>query len=619
MRGTHSFKDAFTSLTGASKPHHVVDSNGVVLGYSHFGMLAAARWLKSQVTHHLEAALLANPGYKLYLVGHSLGGGTAAMLTMMLRESGGIFADATCTAIACPACMTLELAKSCSGYVTTVIHGADVIPTISPGSADALRDEVARSSWKTDFRQDLRSSSVVRAVESGIRGVSSATATATTWTATRISACYQRSSFAMRTTSAAAGNKTNLLVKSSNNTSGGAAGVPGALKRRNSDGDIAEHAIEHSGGAAGGVSSAGISSRLRRGTSLETGTNIRDLLEAEDTLLDTSNNNDDDTTGKRKFASTSIGGGASGGGAIAPDQMDSMEIDYASAEFYENVDSDDDNDSQGIAALGLGSKECSLELEAGLRMREVAQAVSAAESEEEAAAAAGELNDVAVPSIIRPGVYGGSSRSSNSHRSGGGGGGGGSRDNKKDSLAWRRMMYPAGRIMHLVPGRLVPGLHWESRPTTPTAEGRGPEDFLNSFEIDENAWPEAVMEDGPDYPVPASPYPSFKRRNNTSDGTKDENPLVDKPPSHSRHLSELSLKDLVSAEEAAGSAASGGAGNHGPLPPLKPPIGPPPEPMVLLDFVPQEAYGRIKLCRTVLSDHVIPNYLRSLASFLERL
>jgi hypothetical protein len=173
--------------------------------------------------------------------------------------------------------------------------------------------------------------------------------------------------------------------------------------------------------------------------------------------------------------------------------------------------------------------------------------------------------------------------------------------------------------MHLVPGRLVPGLHWESRPTTPTAEGRGPEDFLNSFEIDENAWPEAVMEDGPDYPVPASPYPSFKRRNNTSDGTKDENPLVDKPPSHSRHLSELSLKDLVSAEEAAGSAASGGAGNHGPLPPLKPPIGPPPEPMVLLDFVPQEAYGRIKLCRTVLSDHVIPNYLRSLASFLERL
>jgi hypothetical protein len=44
VRGTHSFKDAFTSLTGAARPHHVVDHNGVVLGYSHFGMLAAARW-----------------------------------------------------------------------------------------------------------------------------------------------------------------------------------------------------------------------------------------------------------------------------------------------------------------------------------------------------------------------------------------------------------------------------------------------------------------------------------------------------------------------------------------------------------------------------------------------
>ena len=40
---TLAVQDIFTSLTGASKPHHVVDDQGVVLGYSHFGMLAAAR------------------------------------------------------------------------------------------------------------------------------------------------------------------------------------------------------------------------------------------------------------------------------------------------------------------------------------------------------------------------------------------------------------------------------------------------------------------------------------------------------------------------------------------------------------------------------------------------
>lgn len=73
----------FTSLTGASKPHHIVDEAGVVLGYSHFGMLAGARWLMHESVQHLRDALKENPGYGLKVVGHSLGGGTAAMLTMM--------------------------------------------------------------------------------------------------------------------------------------------------------------------------------------------------------------------------------------------------------------------------------------------------------------------------------------------------------------------------------------------------------------------------------------------------------------------------------------------------------------------------------------------------------
>lgn len=55
-------------------------------------------------------------------------------------------AGATCVAIACPACMTLELARSCAGYVTTVINGCDVIPTICPATADALRIEASCTS-----------------------------------------------------------------------------------------------------------------------------------------------------------------------------------------------------------------------------------------------------------------------------------------------------------------------------------------------------------------------------------------------------------------------------------------------------------------------------------------
>ena len=76
-------QDMFTSLTGASKPHHIVNNAGVVLGYSHFGMLAGARWLLHEAREPLRQVLKSNPGLKVRIVGHSLGGGTAAMLTMM--------------------------------------------------------------------------------------------------------------------------------------------------------------------------------------------------------------------------------------------------------------------------------------------------------------------------------------------------------------------------------------------------------------------------------------------------------------------------------------------------------------------------------------------------------
>ncbi|KAL3134993.1 hypothetical protein ABBQ32_007945 [Trebouxia sp. C0010 RCD-2024] len=190
----------FTSLTGTSKPHHMVDpESGVVLGYSHFGMLAAARWLLQQLAGTMKQALRDHPGYKLKVIGHSLGGGTAAMLTMMMREWPE-FGEVTCLAIACPSCMTLDLAHSCSTYVTTIINGADLIPTVSAGSADALREEVMQSSWYEAFRSDMRSSVVVRAVESSVGRIGAATHAATSWTSSQLASTGQglRSCYAQR-------------------------------------------------------------------------------------------------------------------------------------------------------------------------------------------------------------------------------------------------------------------------------------------------------------------------------------------------------------------------------------------------------------------------------------
>jgi Lipase (class 3) len=206
IRGTTSLRDIFTSLSGTTKPHHVMGANGVVLGYSHFGMLAAARWIHRQAKPTLDRFLAQHPDWRLHLIGHSLGAGTAALLAMMCapaaptrsvmrltvqarrllsimalcsislrcalptnplicpsdhsvddallevirsfgvrcrlrEEEGGTCARATATAFACPACATRDLAASCAGYVTTVLHAADLVPTFSEAALERLRQE----------------------------------------------------------------------------------------------------------------------------------------------------------------------------------------------------------------------------------------------------------------------------------------------------------------------------------------------------------------------------------------------------------------------------------------------------------------------------------------------
>jgi hypothetical protein len=643
VRGTHSFKDAFTSLTGASKPHHLVDSNNVVLGHAHFGMLAAARWLRGEVAPSLEAALAANPGFSLYLVGHSLGAGTAAMLTMMLRERGGAFAGARCVAIACPACMTLELARSCAGYVTTVVNATDVVPTICPATADALRLEVTRSAWFQEFRGDVRASAVVRAVEAGVRGVGGAAATASTWTAARLTACVSRR--------------------------------PASLKRRNSDGGL--EALDGGGGDAAAEEAeaddlalppppgAAAAAAAEWGPSLSrfaavassvaafTGRQAQSLgrgasavSEAASrlaaakfsggsllalsrvwgpaappplTALDASQRHSSGGEWGEGEGEGEDGGDAAGppgapaaksrrrvvgaGAAGSPPRAASAETGAPPAM---DMDMELELEEEDAAALdplhgaggggGLGVRG-SLEAEASVRMAAVARAVSAAEAEEAAAGAAAEPH---VPSIIRPGGYGHGAADGNTAAGPSG------RDPAAEA-AWRRAMFPAGRILHLVPARLVPGLQpaaaaavWEHDSDSDASGGGGGGGAPSAAAPPPaRCWPEAVMEEGEDYPGTTSP-----RLAALSQGQGGGAPLVEEP----------SLRHLLPPQPGGGGEEPSGGGAAPPPPP--PPV--PAEDMVLLEGVPQEAYARIRLCRTVLSDHIIPSYLRSLESALRR-
>ncbi|XP_059640862.1 uncharacterized protein LOC132283009 [Cornus florida] len=168
IRGTHSIKDTLTAATGAVVPFHhaVVYEGGVsncVLGYAHCGMVAAARWIAKLATPCIVKALSENPDYKLKIVGHSLGGGTAALLTYILREQKEL-STATCFTFAPGACMTWELAESGNEFVTSVINGADLVPTFSAASVDDLRAEVTASAWLNDLRNQIERTRILSTV-----------------------------------------------------------------------------------------------------------------------------------------------------------------------------------------------------------------------------------------------------------------------------------------------------------------------------------------------------------------------------------------------------------------------------------------------------------------------
>ncbi|KAB2611131.1 hypothetical protein D8674_019163 [Pyrus ussuriensis x Pyrus communis] len=147
IRGTHSIKDTLTAATGAVVPFHhsVVHEGGVsnlVLGYAHCGMVAAARWIAKLAKPCVLKALEEYPDYELK------------------KE----LSTTTCVTFAPAACMTWELAESGAGFITSVINGADLVPTFSAASVDDLRAEVTASAWINDLRNQIEQTRILSTV-----------------------------------------------------------------------------------------------------------------------------------------------------------------------------------------------------------------------------------------------------------------------------------------------------------------------------------------------------------------------------------------------------------------------------------------------------------------------
>ena len=125
IRGSLQVGDLLSDLTAAPFFFGSFGSDGVS-GHVHPGMLSAATYVQCCTREALEEAARRCPGWPLLLTGHSLGGGVAALLAVLLRASGLPAGMGPCHAITVgtAAVMSEELAAACDGLVTSVILGA---------------------------------------------------------------------------------------------------------------------------------------------------------------------------------------------------------------------------------------------------------------------------------------------------------------------------------------------------------------------------------------------------------------------------------------------------------------------------------------------------------------
>ena len=120
VRGTASMKDALTDLDSIGEDLKLPTKGGD--GFStykvHRGMLQSAKALCEKVSKQLQD--LSQEGFEIFVVGHSLGAGTATLLSMLLKTKYDID-NLTCFAIATPPVADPSLCEASKAYITSLV------------------------------------------------------------------------------------------------------------------------------------------------------------------------------------------------------------------------------------------------------------------------------------------------------------------------------------------------------------------------------------------------------------------------------------------------------------------------------------------------------------------
>ncbi|XP_047312502.1 uncharacterized protein LOC124915782 isoform X2 [Impatiens glandulifera] len=158
IRGTNTVYDFVTDIVSSSSEEITYE------GYSsHFGSAEAARWFLNHEMGTIKWYLDKHQGFRLRIVGHSLGAATASLLAIMIRrktteELGFDPKIVTAVGVATPPCVSRELAECSSDFITSVVMQDDIVPRLSVASLNRLRNEVLQTDWMTVLeKEDWRS------------------------------------------------------------------------------------------------------------------------------------------------------------------------------------------------------------------------------------------------------------------------------------------------------------------------------------------------------------------------------------------------------------------------------------------------------------------------------
>uniref|UniRef100_A0A8D3BJ11 Diacylglycerol lipase-alpha n=1 Tax=Scophthalmus maximus TaxID=52904 RepID=A0A8D3BJ11_SCOMX len=158
IRGTLSPKDALTDLTGDSERLPLEEQHGTWLG--HKGMVYSAEYIKKKLEQEMILSQAfgrdLNKGtmhYGLVIVGHSLGAGTAAILSFLLRPE---YPTLHCYSYSPPGGLLSEDAMEYSKeFVSSVVLGKDLVPRLGLSQLEGFRRhllEVLQKSNKPKWR-----------------------------------------------------------------------------------------------------------------------------------------------------------------------------------------------------------------------------------------------------------------------------------------------------------------------------------------------------------------------------------------------------------------------------------------------------------------------------------